>query len=129
MTIVAGPLSLTCAHRPVQAMRSSNAVATRGTRLVRDLMRIPSILLLLRGSGNRLVAAASTAALRDERILEVLHVEALVGEEALRVLEARGDLRGRRVDALDGRHGAHPPRHRGGIDPGPATQAREHLLA
>src|SRR5258707_11055322 len=108
MTRVVGPLSRTCANEA-----SETSSATSATTAC-DVMS--SIVLLQRGTGDRLVAATPGAALRHERILEILHVEALVGEETLRVMETRGDLGGRRVDAPDGRPRAHPRRHRGGID-------------
>src|SRR5258707_5120622 len=100
MTRLAGPLSRICADGANDASTKRNAAAVRAARAAGDLMRGSSIVLLRRGPGDRLVAPAAAAALRDERILEILHVEAHVGEEALRVLEARRDLRGRRLDAL-----------------------------
>src|SRR5258706_7570885 len=106
MTRVAGPLSRTCANGARETNSARSVAAPRSAMAAHEVMS--SIVLLRRGSGHRLVAATPGAALRHERILEILHVEALVREEALRVLEAPGDLGGRRGDAADRRHPAEP---------------------
>src|SRR5258706_11569218 len=126
MTRAAGPLSRTCASAASETTSARSVAAPRSAAAAREVMC--SIVLLRRASGDRLVAATPRAALRHEWILEILHVEALVGKEALRVLEARRDLGRRRVDAPDRRHRAHPRRHRGGVDRSLAVEAREHLL-
>src|SRR5687768_3209688 len=96
---------------------SASAVARRisgSAETARESMRFTltaSVRLRRRRSFRHLVPPAAAAALGNVGIIQVLHVEALVDQVLLRVLEPGRDLQGRGLHAADVGNASHTAHH------------------